>query len=94
MDERLDRAFPDIEELAGKCRFGDCRHESEPDCAVTAAAALGQIPLERLAGYRKLGAEAEFQARKADPRVRKAALADHKTALKTMKHHQKRQLQE
>lgn len=54
VDGGLDCAFPDVEDLARECRFGGCRHESEPDCAVIAAAAAGQIPLERLAGYRKL----------------------------------------
>jgi ribosome biogenesis GTPase len=89
VDEGLDRAFPDIEELARGCRFRDCRHESEPGCAVIEAEAAGRIAADRVAGYRKLRAEAEYQARKSDPLARKAAVADHKAALKTMKYHHK-----
>lgn len=83
------RAFPDIEELARGCRFRDCRHEAEPGCAVLAAEASGQIPADRVQSYRKLMAEAEFQDRKNDPVARKAAVAEHKTALRTMKYHHK-----
>lgn len=89
VDEGLDRAFPDIEELAGGCRFRDCRHESEPGCAVLEAEAAGGIESDRLASYRKLRAEAEFQARKTDPVAQKEAVAEHKTALKTLKYHPK-----
>jgi ribosome biogenesis GTPase len=32
--DSADAAFPEIEELAEKCRFRDCRHENEPGCAV------------------------------------------------------------
>jgi ribosome biogenesis GTPase len=89
VDEGLDRAFPDIEELARACRFRDCRHESEPGCAVIDAEASGRIAPERVFSYRKLKAEAAFQARKSDPHARKAHDAEHKTALKTLKHHHK-----
>lgn len=89
VDEGLDRAFPDIEALARSCRFRDCRHESEPGCAILEAEAEGRIPPERVASYRKLRAEAEYQIRKSDPLARKAAVADHKSALKTMKYHHK-----
>ena len=89
VDEGLHRAFPDVEELARACRFRDCRHESEPGCAVVEAEATGRIASDRLDSFRKLRAEAEYQARRSDPVARKAAVADYKTALKTMKYHQK-----
>lgn len=44
-------AFADIEALAGQCRFSDCRHESEPGCAVRAASARGNIDPRRLKNY-------------------------------------------
>ncbi len=87
LGEGLEQAFPEIAELARRCRFGDCRHETEPGCAVREAEEGGHLDPERLASYRKLEAEAEYQARKTDHRARQAALADHKTALKTLKHH-------
>jgi ribosome biogenesis GTPase len=40
----LARAFPDIEELSLACRFADCAHSSEPDCAVMAAVATRLCP--------------------------------------------------
>jgi len=89
VDEGLDLAFPEVEELAGACRFRDCRHDSEPGCAVVAAAETGRIPAERLESYRKLRAEADYQARKNDPVARKAAASEHKSALKTLRYHQK-----
>ncbi len=89
LDEGLDHTFPEIDELSRSCRFADCRHESEPGCAVIAAEKAGEIDPERVASFRKLRAEAAYQERKNDPLARRAALADHKSALKTMKYHHK-----
>ncbi len=91
LEEGLELTFPEIDELAHHCRFADCRHESEPGCSVLAAERAGRIDPERVASFRKLRAEADYQARKNDPLARKAAVAEHKTALKTMKYHHKRQ---
>ncbi len=49
--------FADIEALAAECRFNDCRHGSEPGCAVRAAIADGRLDAGRLANYRKLSEE-------------------------------------
>ncbi len=62
-------AFPDIEVLAGSCRFRDCTHDHEPGCAVRAAVASGALPAERLASYHKLLAEAQVAAAKTDARL-------------------------
>ena len=53
------------------------------------AATTGRLAVERLAGYRKLRAEAAYEHRKVDPRARAAAIAEHKSAIKSMKHHPK-----
>lgn len=89
LEEGLGHTFPEIDELSRSCRFVDCRHEVEPGCAVIAAERAGQIDPERVASFRKLRAEAAFQARKHDALARRAAVAEHKTALKTMKYHHK-----
>lgn len=47
-------AFDDITELAGACQFRDCRHESEPGCAVLAAVASGKLDRDRLRSYHTL----------------------------------------
>jgi ribosome biogenesis GTPase len=50
----VDQAFADVLALAAGCRFTDCAHRREPGCAVRAAIARGELPPDRLAGYRKL----------------------------------------
>jgi ribosome biogenesis GTPase len=89
LGEGLTRVFPEIDELAQSCRFRDCQHESEPGCAVLAAAASGELLPERLESFRKLRAEAAHAQRKMDPEARAAAVAQHKTAMKTLKFHPK-----
>lgn len=66
-DAGLDAAFGDIGALAATCRFGDCRHQSEPGCAVPAAVARGDLDPERLEAWRKLEREAAWIASRADP---------------------------
>lgn len=44
-------AFELIETLAANCRFRNCRHASEPDCAVRAAIARGELEEALLARY-------------------------------------------
>ena len=53
-EEGLDAVFEDIAILAGQCRFGDCRHDTEPDCAVKRAVQSGQLATARLEHYRQL----------------------------------------
>jgi ribosome biogenesis GTPase len=65
------QTFPEIEELAGECRFRDCSHESEPGCAVLAAVESGVIDRRRLDSWRKLGREAEWIAARHDARLQR-----------------------
>lgn len=65
----LDDAFSDIVALAERCRFTDCAHESEPDCAVKGALADGGLASERLASFRKLERELASVAARADKRL-------------------------
>jgi ribosome biogenesis GTPase len=91
LDEGLGRAFPEIEDLAGKCRFRDCSHQTEPGCAVLLAVEEGTLAADRLASFRKLEAAAEYERRKSDPRAMAEAVAEYKTAMKTLKYHPKHQ---
>ncbi|MDQ1619193.1 MAG: ribosome biosis GTPase / thiamine phosphate phosphatase [Actinomycetota bacterium] len=70
VSESLDLVFADIEQLAGQCRFADCEHRSEPDCAVLAALASGELPERRWESYVKLGREARWMAMRHDARLR------------------------
>ena len=65
----LARAFPEIAELAARCRFRDCTHGSEPGCAVRAAQEEGGLVEERLAAYLSLASEMRASARGLDPDV-------------------------
>jgi len=47
--EVITGAFVDLRELVSHCRFRDCRHDSEPDCAVRAAVAEGRVTPQRVA---------------------------------------------
>ena len=87
----LGQAFPEIDQLAGQCRFRDCAHESEPGCAILEAVESGSLGQERLDSYRKLEAEAAWQRRKADPRAQAEQVAEWKSILKSLKHHPKYQ---
>jgi ribosome biogenesis GTPase / thiamine phosphate phosphatase len=71
----LDLVFADIDELAQSCRFGDCGHESEPDCAVLAAIEDGTLPVRRLESWRKLQREAAWMAARSDARLRQQRVA-------------------
>ena len=53
----LDDVFSDITEFARRCRFADCSHEAEPDCAVQAAIEGGELDADRLKRFRKLKSE-------------------------------------
>lgn len=52
--EELRAAFPDLAEVAAGCRFRDCSHRVEPDCAVRDAAESGALPRARLQSYLRI----------------------------------------
>jgi ribosome biogenesis GTPase len=55
--------FPEFRRLAPECRFDDCLHRKEPDCAVKAAVEEGRIPRSRYEHYLFFLAEVESQKR-------------------------------
>jgi len=81
----LDLGFPEIAELAALCRFGDCRHEAEPGCAVRQALEEGRIPADRWASFAKLQREARHHAREADLNVQRAEKQKWKAIHKAVK---------
>lgn len=78
-------AFPDIEELAQRCRFRDCSHEAEPGCAVVAAAETGELSSRRLDSYRRLTTELAEIARRQDERAWREREQVQKTISKAVK---------
>ena len=61
----IDAMFPEFQDYLGKCRFNDCRHENEPDCAVRNAHKDGKIKHSRYDSYLKLLIAADEAAEKA-----------------------------
>ena len=54
LKENLQYAFPDFGRYIGSCRFDDCSHRKEPDCAVRTAFESGEIEKTRYDSYLKL----------------------------------------
>ncbi|HEY5664507.1 MAG TPA: ribosome small subunit-dependent GTPase A [Ilumatobacter sp.] len=53
----IERAFADVFALMDHCRFRDCKHDREPDCAVQRAVGAGDLDPARLASLGRLVAE-------------------------------------
>ena len=62
-DDDLEGAFADVAALASACKYSDCRHAAEPDCAIRAAVEAGTLTRERVLSWEKL--ERERATRKA-----------------------------
>jgi ribosome biogenesis GTPase / thiamine phosphate phosphatase len=69
-DRGLARTFPDVEALAAMCRFGDCSHDAEPDCAVRAALETGALPVRRYESWLELRREAAHETGRKVERLR------------------------
>jgi len=59
----VENDFEDIEALALECKFRNCRHDSEPSCAVRAAVGRGDLEAGRLASYIKLAGPLQLSLR-------------------------------
>ena len=61
-EQGVDETFSEINDLARRCRFPDCRHQVEPGCAVREAIESGEVDERRLRSYRKLMKEQAFNS--------------------------------
>ncbi len=57
VQEGIDETFSDIVELESRCRFSNCRHDTEPGCAIKAAIESGELSAKRYELYKNLGRE-------------------------------------
>ena len=85
----LEETFGDIEVLANDCRFRDCRHDSEPGCAVQAAISAGELNPKRLHSYQKLQREQRWIEQRQDTHTRQNTKRRFKQITKAMRHHPK-----
>jgi ribosome biogenesis GTPase len=81
----LKDAFADVEASASNCRFADCQHQNEPDCAVREAIESGALSTQRLEGHRKLGRELVRVASKRNAGARHAERQQARTFGKLIK---------
>ncbi len=84
-EEGITATFHDIESLAKRCRFGDCRHHNEPGCAVRNAIKHGELEERRFLNFEKLQREQAFNA---------STLAQRRHTERAFSRHQKRTLKE
>ena len=66
----LEQTYPEFRRFLGECRFGDCRHEREPGCAVRAAVHEGHVAARRYESFIKLRQELEAEDEAGAPRGR------------------------
>ncbi len=88
-EEGLKETFGDVAELAGGCRFGDCKHEREPGCAVHAALEDGSLDAKRFDSYLKLQKELRHLAERQDQKARMAEKERGKKMAKWSRQHNK-----
>jgi ribosome biogenesis GTPase len=81
----LDSTFTDVVELFAECRFADCSHLHEPDCAVQAAIAAGSLSAERFDSYLKLQRELRALEVRKDARLRSEARKEWRRRHKSMR---------
>jgi ribosome biogenesis GTPase / thiamine phosphate phosphatase len=70
-DGAVEAAFSDIEQLTAQCRFTNCSHDTEPDCAVQEALRSGGLSRERHRSWLKLQRELRAIAMRSDARLRR-----------------------
>jgi ribosome biogenesis GTPase / thiamine phosphate phosphatase len=69
-EDSLDETFPDIRNLAALCRFTDCTHNAEPECAVQKAIETGELDFARYNNYLKMQKELRYLDARQNGRVR------------------------
>jgi ribosome biogenesis GTPase len=87
--EGLAETFEDIEKLVLECKFSDCKHESEPGCAVKAAMKTGEIDEARFKSYKKLLNEIKYLEGKQNKRAQITEKKKWKKLSKEMKNKNK-----
>ncbi len=88
--EGIVRAFDDIETLAQQCRFRDCSHGTEADCAVRLAVEIGSLDSKRLRSYQKLNRELQHVESKFDQRLRDQTKQRDRVIHRQMRHYRPR----
>lgn len=91
--DAINSSFDEIAVLAASCRFRDCSHTEEPECAVQAALAAGELDRERYESYLCLRKEIRHHQMEQDIHLQRAEKNRWKAIHKSMRHHHKGQRQ-
>ena len=78
-------AFEDVQAIAASCRFRDCSHSVEPDCAVRAALADGTLDAARWQSYLRMGRATAHEVRRVSPQARQVHKSHFKKAIKNLR---------
>lgn len=89
IDEGLQETFEDLEAVAANCKFGDCRHENEPGCAVQAAIEDDSLDASRLTSFNQLRSEKEHFDIETDLRAKLAKKSSDKSLQRALRAHLK-----
>jgi ribosome biogenesis GTPase len=84
-ENELADIFKDIENLSSGCRFRNCKHETEPDCAVHEALRNGLIDHNRYESYLQLKKEAKYLSERRDVKAQLIEKAKWKNISKLQK---------
>ncbi|MEK7483961.1 MAG: ribosome small subunit-dependent GTPase A [Planctomycetota bacterium] len=82
--------FEDIELFTHQCRFTDCQHQKEPNCAVKRAIESGELAEERFNNYQKIQRELAYLERKQDVQARLTEKKKWKKVAQHLKNHKKK----
>lgn len=69
-EEGIEATFGEVEAIAAACAFGDCRHATEPGCAIREALDAGTLDPDRFESWKKLQKEAESLRNRTDALAR------------------------
>ena len=86
----LQETFDDVTRLGDGCHFPDCRHDTEPRCAVKAAVEAGELAADRLESFRRLQREAAHMAARQDERLQIEEKRKVRTVHRAMRRHKPR----
>ncbi len=60
LDTGIENVFDEVGLLSRNCRYSDCTHTNEPDCAILEAVETGTMDKDKYLNYKKLQKETEF----------------------------------
>ena len=88
-EEDTAKAFEDIQSIADNCRFKNCKHGSEPGCAVQEAIGNGELDSERYKNYIRMKREARYLETRMDGNAQMAEKKRWKEISKLQRHFKK-----